>query len=138
MTPIPTKDGKRLIASRYRKISVRGRKVDQHRYIMEQHIGRKLERWEHVHHKNEDPHDNRIENLEVVSATAHIRHHRPGRNRIWTSDQRADYSRKFNGEKSHNARLTNEQASIIRKRANSGEGVRALARELGITAVSAG
>lgn len=39
----------------------------QHRYVLEQHIGRELERHEEVHHLNGDRGDNRIENLEIWS-----------------------------------------------------------------------
>ena len=42
---------------------------------MEQHIGRPLDSWEHVHHINHDRLDNRIENLELVTAAEHgLRH----------------------------------------------------------------
>ena len=45
----------------------RGRVIAQHRVVMEQHLGRHLERHENVHHRNGIRHDNRIENLELWS-----------------------------------------------------------------------
>lgn len=44
----------------------------QHRKRMEEHLGRKLESWEHVHHKDENPRNNDLSNLEVLTATEHV------------------------------------------------------------------
>lgn len=57
----------------YKHICVDGKRFREHRWIMEQHLGRKLERWEHVHHINDDSSDNRLENLEVLSNADHQR-----------------------------------------------------------------
>src|SRR5262245_44546679 len=49
--------------------------VREHRWLMEQKLGRKLDRKEHVHHRNHDTMDNRLENLELLQASEHHRHH---------------------------------------------------------------
>ena len=79
-------------------ISVNGKKVYEHRYVMEQHLGRKLLKGEEVHHIKPitpqnitDPNitlnqlDNRIENLEVLSIEEHKKHHRNPINGQFTS-----------------------------------------------------
>lgn len=49
----------------YRVIRVDGKAVREHRYVMEQAIGRSLYPDETVHHKNGQRSDNRLENLEL-------------------------------------------------------------------------
>lgn len=45
------------------------REVRQHRWAMEQHLGRKLLLHENIHHKNGVRDDNRLENLELWSTS---------------------------------------------------------------------
>jgi hypothetical protein len=54
-----------------------GRNVRVYRAIMEDYLGRELAPDEHVHHINGNYQDNRIENLQIVSASEHRRIHGP-------------------------------------------------------------
>lgn len=63
------------MVSKYKGIKIKGKKYDEHRYMMEQHLGRKLKRNEVVHHKNEDKKDNKISNFEVQLLSKHSSDH---------------------------------------------------------------
>lgn len=76
---LPTKLG-------YLRININGKRMLHHRHIMEQHLGRKLEKGERIHHKNGIKTDNRIENLKLIdSQSSHISKHHPKKPLIdWT------------------------------------------------------
>lgn len=72
------KRGSKPLDGRWRKerkgyiASTIGRKrIWQHRYIVEQAIGRPLEKHEIIHHINGIKHDNRIENLHITNLKEH-------------------------------------------------------------------
>lgn len=69
------KGGRIIRKNGYACVRVDGRYVYEHRHVMSLHLGRTLRRDEHVHHKDGDPLNNRLDNLRLVLAAEHNREH---------------------------------------------------------------
>lgn len=116
--------------SNYKAIKVNGKKMDEHRYIMEQHLGRQLARDEVVHHKDGDKSNNEIENLELMSLSEHTRQHRTGNTP--SEETRQKLSEALTGHKSTSRKLNDNQVEQVRELHNNGISNREIAKMFGV------
>lgn len=70
--PYKRKDGRQIVIH-YDEITQTRRTQSYPRYLMEQHLGRKLEEWEQVDHINDDPTDDRIDNFQLLTQVDNIK-----------------------------------------------------------------
>lgn len=124
-----------MAKSKYKAIKIDGVKHDEHRILMETHLGRKLCRDEVVHHVNEDKYDNDISNLEVMSLSEHSRMHQLGRKASPQTLKRMSEAQ-IGNRYGPPRKLTDDQVRYIREHYIPGDhdfGVRALAKRFGLS-----
>jgi len=115
----------------YRGIKVNGRKIDYHRYLMEQKLGRPLSRYEVVHHKDGNKQNNSIDNLELKTLPEHSREHMTGRKMKAETKARMSASRK--GKPNYACRKLNaSQLAFAQKMLDNGMTYRTVARHFGV------
>ena len=69
--------------SKFASMSSKRNEIKEHRLVMAKYLGRCLERWEHVHHRNGIKSDNQIENLMLVDNKAHPKGYMDGYQQGW-------------------------------------------------------
>jgi len=92
-----------------------------HRLIMEEYLGRKLESFEEIHHKDENKRRNEISNFEISSKGEHTRKH----------DQSGKFPLQI-GSLNSQAKLTEDQVIQIINSVNSLDDIQRVADEFSV------
>lgn len=114
----PSYKGGTVNKSGYRLINHDGKQRLEHRVVMEQVMGRKLNLNESVHHINGNKLDNRPENLEIIDPVSHSKLHAKERSEKGISNH---------------SNLNNNQIIEIRRRRASGEVLESIAKDFDVS-----
>lgn len=68
-------------------VTYKGKVIPQARMLMMEHLGRPLDSKEVIHHKDHNPLNDTIENLEITTPASHIKHHKPLKFRKYTKSK---------------------------------------------------
>ena len=117
----------------YKKITHKnGKQQDFHRYLYEQHLGRKLTRYEVVHHINGDITDNRIENLQLMTLSEHGKLHQTGK--TYSAETRKKLSEHASKQdRWKQSKLTREQVKQAISDISDGNSIRKTAKKFGLS-----
>ena len=83
-----TRDGYILVYSPTHVHATKKGYVAEHRKVMSDYLGRKLESWEHVHHKDGDKLNNSLDNLELLSNVEHMKEHMSHKKKVLPSEEK--------------------------------------------------
>lgn len=96
----------------YKVIKINGKSIREHRYIMGQYLGRKLNYNEVIHHENGDIRDNRIENLKLMPRSEHSSIHKIKVRRIVIKCARCGKNIKLRKKEYNEKKMKRKQENI--------------------------